>query len=262
MKIIANHAHVFQKIVRENGTIDNLKRVMDLCGIEKAVAFAPFHDHFCDDGNDPNTWLYNQIKNDERLFGFGVINFNEKNLKSQVRQIHEFGLNGIKLHPAFQRFNIMCEKALEVYETAEELGLSVSFHTGVHWHRIKDYNMLLFDEVAYNFKKMKISLEHVGGYSFFKEGIAVMINNPENTYAGLTSVFDREKNKFWYLGKPLVEDLLWQTGTGRSIFGLDFPYNHEDKIQDAIDTIQSFEISEEDKTKILGGNLLEFLSLS
>ncbi len=42
MKIYANHAHVFQKEVREDGTIDCLKRVMDICGIERAVAIAPF----------------------------------------------------------------------------------------------------------------------------------------------------------------------------------------------------------------------------
>lgn len=261
MKIIANHAHVFQKSVREDGTIDSLRGVMDVCGIEKAVAFAPFHSYFSDDGKGPNVWLYDQIKNDDRFFGFGVIDFNQTDLKAQVRQILELGLNGIKLHPAFQQFNIMSEKALEVYAAAEEFGLPISFHTGVHWHRIKDYNMLLFDEVAYNFKNLKISFEHVGGYSFFKEGVAIMINNPDNTYAGLTSVFDREENRFWYLGKDLVEDLLWQTGAERSIFGLDFPYNRENKIQDAITNIQSLAINKEDKQRILGGNLLEFLKL-
>lgn len=42
MRIFANHAHVFPRAVREDGTVDALLRVMDDCGIEKAVAFATF----------------------------------------------------------------------------------------------------------------------------------------------------------------------------------------------------------------------------
>lgn len=42
MKIIANHAHVFQESKRPHGTISVLKQVMDECGISQAVAFAPF----------------------------------------------------------------------------------------------------------------------------------------------------------------------------------------------------------------------------
>lgn len=46
MRIIANHAHVFQESVRPHGTISVLKQVLDECGISQAVAFAPFPRHF------------------------------------------------------------------------------------------------------------------------------------------------------------------------------------------------------------------------
>lgn len=78
--------------------------------------------------------------------------------------------------------------------------MPISFHTGVHRARISESHLLLFDEVAFNFKNLKFSMEHVGGYSFFYEAVAVMTNNPKNTYAGLTSVFDRGTNRCWYLG--------------------------------------------------------------
>ena len=38
--IFANHAHVFPKELRPEGSVDSLMRLMDDCGIEKAVAFA------------------------------------------------------------------------------------------------------------------------------------------------------------------------------------------------------------------------------
>ena len=51
----------------------------------------------------------------------------------------------------------MGDKACEVYSAAQENGLFLSFHTGLHWHRIADYQPLLFDEVAWNFPR-RISL--------------------------------------------------------------------------------------------------------
>ena len=42
----------------------------------------------------------------------------------------------------------MGDKACEVYSAAQENGLFLSFHTGLHWHRIADYQPLLFDEAV------------------------------------------------------------------------------------------------------------------
>ena len=44
--IFANHAHVFPKEIRPEGSVESLLRFMDECGIDKAVAFAPFDDRF------------------------------------------------------------------------------------------------------------------------------------------------------------------------------------------------------------------------
>ena len=71
-EIFANHAHVFQEQVRPDGTIGELLRIMDLCGISKAVAFAPFSKYFDDsEYSDQNRWLAAQIQNQDRLYGFG-----------------------------------------------------------------------------------------------------------------------------------------------------------------------------------------------
>ena len=39
MKILANHAHVFQKEVKEDGTVDSLRQLMDTVETERAVCF-------------------------------------------------------------------------------------------------------------------------------------------------------------------------------------------------------------------------------
>lgn len=265
-KICANHAHVFPEAVREDGTVNCLKRIMDSCQIEKSVTMAPFAE-FIEDNSNANQWLFNEIEYDDRFIGFGIIDFRRDDVVSQVNEIAQYGFKGIKLHPAFQRFKIDSQKAYEVYTRAQELNLFLSFHTGVHWYRIADYNMLLFDEVAYMFPKLKFSMEHLGGYCFFKDGIAVMVNNSigepfPRVYAGLTSVFDRCENKHWFLNDQQIKELIWLTGEDSSIFGLDFPYNQEDKISYAIKHILQMDIPETAKEKILGLNLKKVLNLA
>ncbi len=266
IKIFANHAHIFPKIIREDGTLDCLKRIMSNCGIEKSVVFAPFAEFLKEREINPNCWLYEEIKNEGRFYGFGVIDFSRSDTEDQVKDIYQYGFKGIKLHPAFQKFKIDGEEAERVYSKAEELGLFISFHTGIHWHRISDYNMLLFDEVAYRYPRLKFSMEHVGGYCFFKEALAVMLNNSKGelyprVFAGLTSVFDREENKPWFLSDQQIKDLIWLAGEDSAVFGLDFPYNQEAKISDAIRHIHEMDIPDAVKQKILCDNLTAALNL-
>lgn len=263
MKIIAHHAHVFQEKVREDGTITRLKELMDECGIDQAVCFAPFSRHFqAEKSESASRWLYEQIKNEDRLYGFGTIDFTKDNLKEQAEEIYQLGLSGIKMHPAFQKFKIDDERACQVYEVAQKRGLPISFHTGIHWYRISDYHTLLYDEVIYRYPELKICMEHVGGYSFFHEAVAVMCNNRENVFAGLTSVFNKEQ-KYWYLSDEKITDLIWLTGIERCIFGLDFPYNGVDEIKRAMNRmnglIEKLGLSGEDVEQIYGKNLLRMI---
>lgn len=262
--IFAHHAHVFPKEVRADGTVDELLRVMERCGIDAAVCFATFHSQLGPGGPEPNRWLADQLKAHPQLYGFGVIDFTAEDLEDQVERIAALGFRGIKIHPAFQKIRIDGEKACRVYAKAQELGLFLSFHSGIHWHRIADYNMLLFDEVAFRFPRLRFSMEHLGGYCFFQEGLAVLQNNrsdPRRLYAGLTSVFDRGDNRAWYLSDDRIKDLLWQDGEDGSFFGLDFPYNGAEKIAYAIQHVKALDIPESAKEKILGGNLRRALQL-
>ena len=261
--IIANHAHIFQKEVREDATVEALDIYLDKCGIDKAVCFAPFNSYFNSNGESPSRWMYEQIKNNDRFFAFGTIDFTKENLKEQVEEIYQMGLVGIKMHPAFQGFKVDGERACEVYEVAEKRGLPISFHTGIHWHRISSYNTLLYDEIMYKFPELKICMEHVGGYHFFNEAVAVMCNNSGKVYAGLTSVFHRDTHKYWYLGKEKVKELVWQTGIDQCVFGLDFPYTTPEQIVDAIkqlrECITEMELGEEAMEQAFGKNLIRMI---
>jgi predicted TIM-barrel fold metal-dependent hydrolase len=271
-KIFANHAHVFPKGSKDNAQLENLKVLMEECEIEGAVCFAPFNHQTERVGItiNQNKWLYEEIKNEKNLIGFGTINFDIGSIQNQVKEIKELGFKGIKIHPAAQEVKVDGRELFEVYAEAEKQGLFLSFHTGLHWHRIKEYSMLLFDEVAYNFPKLKFSMEHVGGYSFFKEALLVMNNNERkgnNIYAGLTSISMEEdalgnlRPGAWSLTDDDLCTLIHQTGEKNSIFGLDFPYKDARYTKNAIERIKNLPITEDAKKGILGENLKAVLNL-
>lgn len=263
--IFANHAHVYPSELRENGDLDALKKLMDECGIEKCVTFSTFPKIFADLGLDinNNVWLSEQIKNDPAFTGFGTLDFDREDLEDQVDLIASLGFKGIKLHPPAQEFGILEDRAMRVYEQAQNHNLFLSFHTGLHWSRLKDNLPIQYDEVAYQFTNLRFSMEHIGGYSFFNEALAVIANNKRGghqprVFAGWTSI-DSIESSAWTLTDAQLETVIAQTGEEKSIFGLDFPFKDAAYIKDAIKRIQSLNITDTAKEKILGGNLLREL---
>ncbi len=266
--IFANHAHVSPAHIRPGGTVEKLKELMADCGIAKAVCFAPFVERLREMGDEQNQnrWLANEIAGDNSLVGFGTVDFTRDDLREQTEEVAALGLRGIKIHPAAQEISIVGEKAFAVYEAAQRLGLFLSFHTGIHWHRIKDYQPILFDEVAWHFPKLRFSMEHIGGYHFFREALAVICNNrdePFQVYAGWTSIQNPADGLpgAWSLTDDELRTVIRQTGNDRSIFGLDFPFRNAATIQADIARIVGLEIPEEAKTAILGGTLAALLGV-
>lgn len=264
MEIFANHAHVFPESVNPGGTIDRLLQLLDNCGIARAVCFAPFAQQMEGFGQRHNPWLASALKNQKRLVGFGTIDFSRDDVKEQVNEAADLGFYGLKLHPNTQKFDTLSPKALEVYAAAEARKLFITFHTGVHHYRIEHYRVSKYDEIAYNFPTLRLSLEHVGGYHFFNEALAVMFNNipfppvpgkRPRVYGGLTSVFTSNYLRFWYMSDERIRELLMQVGPELLIFGLDFPYNLEANTKVALVRLGELIPNEADRALVLGGNL-------
>ena len=274
ISILANHAHVFPESVNPDGTIDRLLRLLDACGIDQAVCFAPFAQQMDGQGVGHNDWLARELgsRRNDRLYGFGTIDFRREDVKEQVRAAADLGFRGLKLHPNTQKFDVLGERAMQVYAAAEEREMFLVFHTGVHHYRIENYRVTKFDEVAHHFPTLRFTLEHVGGWSFFNEAIAVIFNNipfpPDparprgNAFAGLTSCFTPNWLRFWYLPPERLAELLMQVGAEYLIFGLDFPYNLEENIRYALKRLNDEVPDEHHRALILGGNLRRELRLS
>jgi predicted TIM-barrel fold metal-dependent hydrolase len=264
MPIYAHHAHVFPQSVNPAATIDRLLQLLDACDIDGATCFAPFAYQVDGTGIDPNTWLAHELKNQPRLWGFGTIDLRRPDILDQVRAAADLGFKGLKIHPQAQEFELLAPRAMSLYEAAQERNLFLTFHSGVHHYRIKSYRVLDFDEIAEHFPSLRFSLEHVGGYAFFHEALAVITNRipfpPKPgkramVFGGLTSIFTPHYNRFWYMSRDRLIETILQAGAEQLIFGLDFPYNVEEGTHMALETLRSLDLSPTDLSLILGGNL-------
>ncbi len=264
MNIFANHAHVFPENIRPAGTIDRLIKLLDHCQIDGAVCFAPFAYQLKGTDIDPVRWLKQELAHRSRLRGFGTVDVHRNDIADQVRAIADAGFCGIKMHPQAQEFALLSPEAFEAYEAAQKHKLFITFHSGVHHYRLKDYRVLDFDEIAHHFPELRFSLEHVGGYSFFQDALAVIVNRipfppiPGKrcmVFGGLTSIFTQDYNRFWYMNESRMRELIAQAGVQQLIFGLDFPYNLEDNTLIALTTLKNLGLAPDDLALILGGNL-------
>jgi predicted TIM-barrel fold metal-dependent hydrolase len=270
IRILANHAHVSPASINPAGTVDRLLALMDACGIEQAVGFAPFPAQ-CDGKDiDPNAWLADQVRSHDRLLGFGTIEWRKTDFADQVARIRDLGLRGLKLHPNAQGFDILSAAAFEVYQAAQDANLFITFHTGVHQSHMLRSRVINFDEIAWAFPDLRFSMEHVGGYHFFNEALAVIFNHlpppwaPNqkcNVFGGLASIFTQHQNRFWYLGHDRLLELVAQVGAAQLIFGLDFPFNLERETQMAFDAINALGLDDDEKAAVLGENLRRELGL-
>jgi predicted TIM-barrel fold metal-dependent hydrolase len=259
-----NHVHLMPKWHREDATLEAFDQLAEKFGFEGAVCFAPFSYRVGPEGLDQNQWLHDTIGKRAELTGYGTLN-PDKEPEPQVRQIADLGFKGIKLHPPAQKFEIFGEWARRAYAQMEESGLVADFHLGVHWHRLRDYDPLLCDEIAYHFPKLRMVYEHVGGWHYYRQVLSVITNNMlrgNHLYAGIASVLDRENQRYWYLGKEGLDDCRWQIGEDLLIYGLDFPYNQAPQIERDLALIRSLDWPLEAIEGLLGGNLKRLLGMT
>ncbi len=125
----------------------------------------------------------------KKMVGFAVIDpkkddISVKGVKTVTEQL---GLKGVVLYCSRGDFHPCHSRAMQLYESVQELGLPVFFHNGgVLGHEaVLDYAQpYLLDEVARKFKSLKIIIGSMG-IPFVDQTLA-MVSKHKNVYADLT----------------------------------------------------------------------------
>lgn len=243
-------------------TIVHLRRVLsspqamldylDEQGVDYAVALAETNPSIT--GTSPNERVAEFCEASDRLIPFANINpYVTADLGSELRHcISDLGCRGLKLYPTYQHFYVNDSRLYPMYAEAQRLGVPILVHTGssvFHGARLKYGDPLYVDDVVVDFPELVILMAH-SGRGFWYDAAFFLAQLHENVYMEITGLPPLKLPTYF----PNLE-----RNADKIIFGSDWPALTD--IKGNIADIRSLPLSEESKTKILGGNAARLLGL-
>ncbi len=217
-----------------NGTVSDLKKVLDEDGINKAV-YLPIATKPSQQGiiNDLSAQL-----NTESFICFGSVHPDAEDALDELERIKLLGLKGVKLHPDYQGFMVDDEKLFPIYSKCAELGLIVVLHAG--------FDPLSPDlihcppkssaKIAKLFPDLKIVLAHLGGMNCFEDVLEYV--------AGIENVWLDTAFLYNHIDNELLTKIIKKHGAQRILLASDMPWQ---RTIDAVNQINSLELSDEEK---------------
>lgn len=243
--IIDGHIHVGDWVYKHYSSlsvkVSELNQLLDRCGIDGAVLFPT-------DKRD-NENLLNQIKEfgRKRYWFFPWINPKENRWREFLEKNIEY-INGIKVHSSLD--GIMGGITNPVYEPLIEFAKTEKLIMYVHsgrWKEAASYTFVL--EMARKYREINFIIAHLGG-----NHEELKIKAPEDLKkTRLDNVFFdiSATREFWAIEKGIK-----LVGAEKFIFGSDYPVMHPKMALECIDVLN---ISDREKTLILGENIFNML---
>ena len=243
--IIDCHAHIGRGEMLNDRfqidcTIERILYLMDKAKVDKSILFPVTYKDY----KKPNEEIAQIIRENKRFLGFGRVKINSPDVAGQIKYaIKDLGLSGIKFHPNDGFPN------REAMDTVRELKVPVLAHSGM------GLPPLIFESLIQSYPDVTIILAHMG----IEMDWANMFSSP------LQAFYLAKKYKNAYLDtaaatwvQPILEQAVEEAGADKILFGTDAPWFYPAIIMACINDL---EISEEDKNKILGGNIARILNI-
>ena len=269
--IIDFHTHIFPDKVAEkaipklaagnnlvpsmNGTIRGLQESMEKAEIDLSVVlpvitdphqfdsvlkFAAFVNETCSECDGP------------RLLSFGGVHPESSNLKEQLREIKNAGIQGIKVHPHYQGVEFDDIRYMRLVYAASELGLIVLTHAG-HDVFIPDKEFCSPDMITHVLDEVappKMILAHMGNNEHYGETLQKLCGR--NVY------FDTSYS-FVNMPEDLFIKIVRAHGAEKILFASDAPWTVQ---KDGVEKLRKLTaLSEEEKKLIFSQNAIELLGL-
>jgi len=199
----------------------------------------------------------------DRLIPFG--NFNPMLYRSEQfleREVKRLGLKGIKLHPPVQAFYPSDPQVVVFARKAAELGLPILFHTGPGSIGRDEYaEPKYIEDLATMVPEATIIMGH-GGRPLSPWIVGKHKNLYIDTSFANIDLVLWERQSLGLLGYKLIDkNIIKMVGTEKILFASDTDPELTSFYRRTIDYVKSFEVSDEEKAMILGGNAKKILGL-
>jgi len=266
--IIDAHTHIYPDSVAEkalstvisnikgrlkaytNGTAASLLASMNAAGVDISivlpVATSPGQ------GSGILEWIREVASFSPRLVYFGSVHPHDPHYREQIREMAEFGLQGLKFHPVYQQFPVNSKEAYAVYEEALKYEMVMYFHSGIDpsvpgcdYTSVERYAAFVKE-----FDVSKIVLAHGGGYREWDKVLDLL--GGSKCYFDVAFVLENMRRC-----KEAKE--LFRQNEDRFLFGSDSPWRDQKKYVELIR--DSDTLTGEQKEKLLFRNVQKLLNL-
>ncbi len=185
------------------------------------------------------------------LVPFGSVHPDSENALQELERLKEAGIKGVKLHPDYQDFFVDDDKMLPIYEKIASLGLITVFHAGVDigFANVVHCTPERLLRVLDSFGDAPVIAAHWGGYMLYND----VMNYLVGTKVYLDTSFSYSKYPPDY-----ARNIIKEHSADKILFGTDMPWSSP---KDELQFIDSLDIEETDKQKILFDNAESLLGL-
>jgi predicted TIM-barrel fold metal-dependent hydrolase len=199
-----------------------------------------------------NTYA-SEITGKKGIISFGGIHPDTKDYKSELKEIKNLGLLGIKLHPDYQYTYVDDPKMIRIIQYATDLGLIVVLHAGVDIglpepvHCAPKNAALMLKQI--DNVNTKIVLAHTGGFGNWDEVEECLVG--KNVWVDIS----------YSLGK--IDDaqfvrIVKTHGVDRTLFATDSPWGGQ---RETVEFLKRLDFSKEELDKIFYQNAISLLGL-
>ncbi len=227
-------------------SVDNLLAHMDKTDVDAAV--------ICPVATSPeqvrsiNRWMASLAS--ERLIPLGALHPADSHWDEQIQFLVDHGFRGVKLQPHFQEFELLAPATLEKLEKLAGR-LVVVLHAGQEIKPIEHVEptpqrLLKLHRML---PRLQFIAAHLGSYQMWDEVEQYLVG--EEIYMDLSYVFDKASDE-------QIARIIRNHGPERVLFASDFPWQSP---REVLDGLNRLDLSEEQRTMILGANAARLLGL-
>jgi hypothetical protein len=230
-----------------DGKVSSLLRSMDEAGIHASVvaSIATRPQQF------ESIFQWSKAIASDRLVPFPSIHPADPQAVEHLRQVHEHGFKGVKLHPYYQDFDLDEQRLWPVYATLQDCGLLLLCHTGfdLAFARVRKCDPVRILRVLESFPRLRFVASHLGAWEDWGEVERHLIGRPIDM--DVSYAID-------WAGPERARKLILNHPPERILFGTDSPWAGQ---RETLEQVRQLELGAEREALLLGRNAARLLGL-